>query len=474
MNPGNSSRRTIGYSAAVAIVVGSVIGSGVFMKPAAMAASLPSPLWLISTWIIAGFVSLFGGLLFAELGSMFPETGGIYVYLRKMYGDFPAFLYGWASLTVINTASVAAISFVCAQYADFFLHLPRLAAGLEKSVAWHIPLLGDLFPLQNIGVKALSIVLVLVLTVINYLSVRAGSSLQVVTTALKIGVIGALIVGIFFSSHGNLQNFVTNAQNKEGWGFFGGFVSALTGAFMAYDGWINLTFMGGELRDPQKNFPRSIFSGLFICIVVYILVNQAYLYVLPIDRMAASSLVASDAIGVAWGKTSEAIVAALIVICTFGAINGSLMSEARVTFAMSRDRLFLDWTGKEHPRFYTPGNALWLHAIWASLFILTGSFDMLADMFTFVSWVFYLMGAVGIFVLRKTMPGHSRPYKAWGYPYMPALFILFALFYVASTAWNDVSNYIDGKVPVINSLLGLAITALGIPVYLYCKRQNAK
>jgi APA family basic amino acid/polyamine antiporter len=171
-------------------------------------------------------------------------------------------------------------------------------------------------------------------------------------------------------------------------------------------------------------------------------------------------------------KTSAAIVSGLIVIFTFGAVNGSLMAEARVTYAMAKDGRFFSWTGKEHPRFKTPGNALWLHCIWASILIMSGSFDMLADLFTFVIWISYLLGAVGLIILRRKMPLHPRPYKVWGYPVVPILFIAFASFYLVSTIWNDVSGYLDGKVPVINSLLGLVITALGIPLYWYFRKRR--
>lgn len=468
-----SDQKSIGFKAATAVVIGSIIGSGIFMKPAVMAAQVSSPVWLIVVWIVAGTFSLFGALIYAEAGCMFPQTGGLYVYLRHMYGEFVAFLYGWAAFTVINTASVAAISFVCAQYADFFTHLPRLPHTVEQSVVWHIPFLGNLYPLDNMGVKSIAIALVLGLTLVNYLSVRAGSALQVVSTVIKIVVVALLVVGIFYSGNGTTANFINpSAQPKQGWSLTGGLVAALTGAFMAYDGWINLTFIGGEVRNPQKNIFRSLLTGVFVCIIMYLLVNQAYLYVLPIDKMAASSLVASDAIAVALGKTSGAIVAALIVICTFGAINGNTMAISRVTYAMARDGLFIPWAGKEHPRFHTPGNALWLHGLLATFFIISGSFDLLADMFTFVTWAAYLLGAIGILILRKRRPDQPRPYKVWGYPVVPGLFIAFAAFYLVSTIWNDVNNYIHGRVPVINSLLGLFVTALGVPVYLHYKRKK--
>ncbi len=438
-----------------------------------MAAQTGSPVWLTIVWIVAGIFSLIGALIFAEVGCMFPQTGGLYVYLRHMYGEFVAFLYGWAGFTVINTASVAAIAFVCAQYADFFVHMPRFDAAIERSVVWHIPFLGNLYPLANAGVKLMAIVLVLGLTLVNYLSVRAGSSLQLVSTVIKMVVVALLIAGIFYSGNGTTANFINpSAHPKQGWSLTGGLIAALTGAFMAYDGWINITFLGGEVRHPQKNIFRSLVTGVLTCIIVYLLINQAYLYVLPIDRMAVSPLVASDAIAVALGKTSGAIVAALIVICTFGAINGNTMATARVSYAMGKDRLFFPWTAKEHPRFHTPGNALWLHGIWAAFLIISGSFDMLADMFTFVTWAAYLLGAIGIIILRRRMPDRQRPYKVWGYPVTPWFFFALADFYLVSTIVNDVRNYFNDRVPVINSLLGLFVTALGIPVYLYYRRRK--
>lgn len=470
-----SVRRMLGFWSATSIVVGSIIGSGVFMKPATMAAQTASPVWLALVWVMAGIFSLFGGLIYAEVGAMFPQTGGLYIFFQKMFGDFFAFMYGWAGFAVINTASVAAISFVCAQYADFFLHLPQFSEATEKAVIWHIPLLGNLYPLENAGVKSLAIALILGLTWLNYRSVKAGGIVQVISTLIKVGVIILLVFGIFCSGKGSLDHFVQPSSHpKEGWQLIGGLVAALTGAFMAYDGWVNVTFVGGEIKDPQRNIPRSLLFGLLSCIIIYLLVNQAYLYVLPVDQMAGSSLVAADAIAIAMGETSGAVVAAMIVICTFGAINGNTMTEARVTYAMGKDHLFFSFTGKEHPKYGTPGNALWLHFAWASLLVISGSFDMLADMFTFIAWVAYIFGAIGVFVLRRKMPDHPRPYKVWGYPVVPLLFIAFAAFYVVSTIMNDVNKYNSGETPVINSLLGLAITALGVPLYLYFRRSKTK
>ncbi len=444
------------------------------MKPSTMAAQLGSPVWLTLVWIIAGLFSLFGALIFAELGAMIPETGGIYVYFRRMFGDFIAFLYGWAAFAVINTAAVAAISFVCAEYADYFLHLPRFDTATELACVWRIPFIGDLYPLQNFGIKSLAVAIVIGLSALNCRSVKAGSSFQLISTIIKITVIVALIAGILFSGEGSFQNFFHAENPKEGMNLLSGIVVAMTGAFLAYDGWINVTFIAGEIKQPQKNIPRSLIVGVFACIVVYVLVNQAYLYVLPVEKLASSSLVASDAISVALGSTSGAIVAAMIVICTLGAVNGNLMASCRVTYAMGNDKVFLPWAGKTHKRYHTPGNAVWLHAVWTSLFIITGSFDMLADMFVFITWIAYLFGAIGIFLLRKKMPDQPRPYKIWGYPIVPILFIAFSSFYLISTVWNDVTNYLNNRQPVINSVLGMVITAVGVPLYYHYRRKNIK
>jgi APA family basic amino acid/polyamine antiporter len=474
MQTTSSLARKIGFWSATSVIIGSIIGSGVFMKPSSMAEQLGSPVWLTIVWVVAGLFSLFGALVYAELGAMMPETGGNYVYFRKMFGNFTAFLYGWAAFSVINTAAVAAIAFVCADYANYFLHLPVFSGEVVKANVWHIPFIGDLYPLQNFGVKMLAVALVLALTFLNYLSVKAGSYLQVVSTFLKIAVIGALVFGIFFSGQGSLQNFVHADAPKHGGALLNGIIAAMTGAFFAYDGWINIASMAGEVKQPQKNIPRSLWLGVFICIVVYVLVNQAYLYVLPVEKVASSGLVAADAIAVALGNTGGAIIAAMIAVCTFGALNGNVMATTRITYAMGKDKIFAAWAGKEHPKFQTPGNALWLHAVWTWVFIVSGSFDMLADMFVFITWIAYGLGAVGIFMLRRKMPAADRPYKIWGHPMVTILFIAFTAFYLVTTVYIDVSNYLDKGQPVINSLLGLLLTTTGIPFYYYyrCKYKR--
>ena len=472
MSSTSSLAKKIGFWASTSIIIGSIIGSGVFMKPASMAAQLGSPIWLTTIWVIAGMFSLFGALIFAELGAMIPETGGLYVYFRKMFGEFIGFLYGWAAFAVINTTAVAAISFVCAQYADYFLHLPRLDAVTEHSIIWHIPYIGDLFPLENLGVKSLAILLVLIFTTINYLSTKAGSAFQVISTFIKVAALVLLVFGIFLSGNGSFGNFIAAEHPKQTGALLSGIMAALTGAFFAYDGWVNITMVAGEVKNPQKNIPKSLFVGVLTCIVIYVLVNQAYLYVMPVEQVAGSLLVAADAMTIALGNAGGAIIAALIVICTLGAINGNTLATVRVTYAMGKDKVFLPWAGKEHKRFQTPGNALWLHGIWTSLFIITGSFDMLADIMVFMTWIFYVLGAIGIFILRKKMADAERPYKIWRHPFITFLFIAFSSFFLVATIYNDITNYLSGKQPVINSVLGLLIAALGIPLYFYFRKKK--
>src|SRR5215204_2797979 len=472
--PAQKLQRQLGLWASISIVVGSIIGSGIFMKPATMAGQVGSPLILLMVWVIAGVVSLFGGMINAEVGTLLPKTGGQYVFFRHMYGDFFAFLYGWASLSVINTASVASISFVFAQYAGYFLDLPRFSPELEKSVSLAIPFIGKIFPLDNIGVKSLAALLIVIFTWINYYSVKAGGAVQVFFSVLKLGALIMVVLLIFFSGKGSFQNFFTVSSDRDEsfWGMVSGFIAACSGALMAYDGWNNLGFVAGEIKNPGKNIPRGLIIGLGTCLLMYVLITQAYLYVLPIDEMKKSSLVASDALRVVMGVGGGGLVALLVMISTAGATNGNILPCARITFAMAEQNKFFPWAGKVHPRFRTPGNALLLQGIWACLFVLSGSFDMLTDMFVFVSWLFYGFGAYGIFLLRKKMPEAERPYKVWGYPVVPIIFILFAAFYFVVTLYTDITNYIAGKTVFINSVFGLLVTIMGIPLYWYFNRKN--
>ncbi len=465
--------RTFGLSSSISIVVGGIIGSGIFMKPALMASELGSPLLLIVVWVLAGVLTLFGALTNAEVAAMIPETGGQYVFFQKMYGDFVAFLYGWAAFAVFNTAGVASIAFVLATYAEYFIKLPHFSKETEQLIYLFIPGIGKIFPLENMGVKSLTILVVGGLTWVNYRSVESGGRLQVVFTVLKVAAMVFLIFGLLLGGNGKWSNVTTPSTliHHSGWSMLLAIIAATSGAFWGYDGWNNITFVAGEIKNPQKNIPKSLLIGLLITIITYGLITLAYTYVLPIDQIASSTFVASDATQKVFGLAGGGLIAVLVIVSTFGTTNGNILATARVSFAMAQEKRFFYWVSAVHPRFKTPGNALVLHAIWTSLLVLSGSFDMLTDMLVFVSWLFYGLSAVGIFILRKKMPLAERPYKVWGYPFVPAFFILITFLFLTLTLTNDISNYLSGATPLINSLFGLLLTALGIPLYFYFRRR---
>ena len=465
---------SLGLSAAISIVVGCLIGSGIFMKPATMASQVGSPEILIAVWIGAGIITLFGAMSNAEVAAMFPETGGQYIFFRHMYGDFFAFLYGWSAFAVFNTAGVASIAYVMGTYLEYFISLPRLPVESERVIDLYLPYIGHIYPLQNIGVKGATIAVVLALTFLNYRSTILGGRFLVFLTSLKVVAILVVIVALFFSPTGELSNFVTDSStiSLTGWALVGGIIAATSGAFWGYDGWNTISFVGGEIKNPQVAIPRALLIGITLCITIYTLINLAFLYVLPIDAMAASSMVATDAMQVAFGILAASLVAGLILLTTFGAVHGNALSVARVTFAMSAEGSFFKSIGKVHPRFQTPGNALWLHGVWTSLLVLSGTFDTLTDMVIFSSWFFYGMSTLGTMILRKKMPKAERPYKVMGYPYVPIVFIVFTFFFLVLTVVNDVNNYLTGRTAIINSVFSILLMLIGVPLYYYFRKRK--
>jgi len=467
-------QRTLGLWPTISIIVGGVIGSGIFLKPSLMASQLGSPELLLLVWVAAGIITLFGALSNAEVAAMLPETGGQYVFFRYMYGDFVAFLYGWAAFAVFNTAGVASIAYVAGTYAEYYIPLPHLSIEAEQSFYVFIPFIGKIFPLQNIGVKASTVLVIIVLTIVNYRSTKNGGHLQVIFTLLKVVAIGLLIVGIFSLGKGHATNFTANALNQPaGWALLMAIVAAFSGAFWGYDGWNNITFVAGEIKDPQKTIPKSLLLGLACCIIIYALINLSYLFVMDITQIATTSFVASHAAQLAMGGIGGAMIALLVIISGVGAANGNILATARVTFAMAQERRFFNWTSFVHPKFGTPANALFLHCIWTCLLVFSGSFDMLTDMLIFVSWLFYGLSTFGIFILRRKMPHVHRPYKVWGYPIVPALFVLIATFFLVITLSTDIHNYSTGNSPIINSAFGLLLVLLGAPFYYYFKKSKS-
>jgi APA family basic amino acid/polyamine antiporter len=469
-------KRTIGLSTAIALVIGTIIGSGIFMRPAEMAALLGSPILIFSVWIVAGLFTMLSVMVLAEVAAMIPETGGPYAFMRHMYGNFWSYLYGWAAFAVINCAGGAGIAFITSQYLEYFFTLPRFSPEIEQSVVLHIPLVGDLLPLQNFGVKSLTIFLLCLLTFISYRSTKTSGLLMSVFAAAKVAAIILLVGGLFISGKGSFSNFIQSSEiiNPAGFALVTALVAASNGALQAFDGSSNMLYLTGEIKDPGRNIPRSLFIGLSACIVIYLLINAAMIYVLPVDKMADSSLVASDAATIAFGIIGGGLIAFLISLSVLGTTASNVFTPPRMTFAMAKDRHFFQVAGRIHPKFHTPGNALVVHLGVMILMVLSGSFFILADMYIFITWTFNLMLMIGLFILRKKMPDKERPYRVWGYPWVPIIVILFNAFYLIITLIDDIQNYIEGKTRLMNSVFGLVITAAGIPLYYYFRWKYKK
>ncbi len=467
-------KRTISFTTAASLVVGGVIGSGIFMRPAEMAGQLGSPFLIMIAWVIAGIITLLSAMSTAEIGAMMPETGGQYVYMKKIYGDFWGYLFGWANFAVINTAGTAAIAFIVGQYFEYFVKLPRFSETVEQSTFFHIPMMGDIFPLQNFGVKIFTILVLAVLSFIGYYSTKAGGALQRWLTYIKVVAILFLVFGLFFSGKGNLQNFITEDHGIRPVGFalVAAMVAACNGALQAFDGYGIMLTIGGEIKNPGKNIPRSLILGLIVCMIVYLLITAAMMYILPVGIMANSSLVAADATELAFGTIGGGIIAGLICLNVLGTANGNVFTAPRMTFAMAGQGNFFNWTGVINKKHQTPGNAFVLHFAWMFILVLSGSFTILADIYIFIVWLFNLMLVAGVIILRKKMPDAERPYKVWGYPWVPVIVIIFNLFYLVMTMYNDIHNYTTGKANTINSVIGLLLTAIGIPLYFYFRKNR--
>jgi APA family basic amino acid/polyamine antiporter len=516
MNPGPPQRSAgllpaLGLFSTVMLVVGGVIGSGIFRKPGVMAAQLGSPELLLLVWLLAGVITLFGALTNAEIAGLIPETGGQYVYFERMYGPFFAFLYGWALFAIIQCGSIAAVAFVFAEYAAQFAPLPEFSAAVA---AWsfHLPFIGDVTPLADIGTKALAAALILLLTAVNFIGVRFGGLVQNVFTVAKVAAMLLLVLGAFLFTDGpggrgaatattspdpirtnipqaghpdgvamNGDGGVAAAPSQRGGATaLGGFAlvaaiaAALQGAFWSYDGWNKLTYIAGEVKSPQRNIPLGLLWGMLIVTAIYLLMNLAYAWVLPIEEMAGSKLVAADVaerIAPGGGRW----IAAAVMISTFGAANAIILATARVYFSMARMNVFPRFIGRAHPRFHTPGASLVAQGFWSVALLFSGTFDMLTDTLIFVTWIFYVAGAYGVFVLRRKMPGAPRAYKVPGYPLVPWLFILFALAFLGFTIRHDFAAYhaavVAGQPALLNSVFGVALVLAGAPVYFFYRSR---
>jgi amino acid transporter len=418
------------------INVGTMIASAIFIVPATVAAQVPGSALMILVWVVGGVVSLLGALSVAELGAAYPEAGGQYAYLREAYGPVWGFLYGWANFAVINPASIAAIAVGFASYLGVFIHLSPLA-------------------IQGIAVASIA-----GLTALNCLGVRLGATTQNVLTFLKMGALAALIVTAFLLPGGSATNFqpVWPAGSASGW--IGPFGVAMVAVLWAYDGWIETTYVGSEIKDPGRNLPRSIILSTVIVIAFYVLASVAYSYVLSPAQMAGATLVASDVAQVTLGAVGAGFVAAAILVSTLGANNGIVLTAARIPYAMARGGLFFRSQGNVHSRFATPAVALLTQGVISSALALTGRYDQLFTYVVFAQFVFYALSAGAVLLLRRKAPQVARPYRTWGYPVTPLVFIAFALWLV----WNTILE------SPREAAVGAGLILLGLPGYWYWKR----
>lgn len=473
----------LGLMTTITIVVGAVIGSGIFRTPGSMASDLlatgvGTEGLLIALWIGAGVITLLGAMSNAEVASMIPETGGQYVFFERMYGRFPAFLYGWSVFSVIQTGSIAAIAYVFAEYTVRLLGI-GLTGEAISTAGFSIPLVGEIRPFFELSEKLIAAGAIAALTLVNYLGVRFGGIIQNLFTVLKVTALLLLGVLAFLldptTLPGGLPASATAAAASLP--LLAGIAGALQGAFWTYDGWNNVTYIAGEVRDPQKMIPRALIAGLVTIIAVYLIVNLAYAHVLPFEEMAGSVLVASDVADRLFTDGGRWI-ALLVAVSTFGTVNGTILASARVYFSMARKGLFPGVAAKVHPRFRTPSGALSLQAGWSILLLFSGTFNTLIDMLLFVSWLFYAAGGIGLFVLRRKEPQTPRPYRVPLYPFVPALFVMFALAYVVLTVYNDVVVYraalASGEPALLNAALGILLVLSGTPIYLFYRRRLSR
>jgi len=455
--------RGLTLTAAIMIAAGSMIGSGIFRKPATMAGQLMSPELLLIVWLVAGIITFIGALCNAEISGMIDATGGQYVYFQKMYGNFVSYLYGWSVFAVIQTGAQAAIAYVFGEYLCYFIKFPELPASIQN-FSFYIPIVGNIFPFAEYGAKVSAIVCILFLTGINYTGVVFGGAVQSFITYIKIASMVLLSILLLTSGSGSLENLSTGfaIPTSTSTNLFAVFGLAIAGAFWAYDGWNNLTFVAGEIKQPQRNVPLGLLFGTLIVVVVYMLINVAYLYVLPIEKMANSPLVAASAAEVVFGSSGASLISIAVIISTFGALNGSILATARVCFAMARNNMFIKSLDKIHPKFATPHTSLVAQGLWSCLLVLSGSFDTITDYVMFAAWLFYMLGAYGVIVLRKKMPDVHRPYKVWGYPYTPMIFVIFSFLFLVNTLIADYEN----------AAMGSLLILLGLPFYYWRIAKN--
>jgi APA family basic amino acid/polyamine antiporter len=445
--------RSLSLLDAILLLVSGVIGSSIFLTAKDIAGPLPQPALFFLVWIIGGIVSLFACFAFAELGAMFPASGGQYVYLREAYGDLVAFLYGWMLFTVANGGSIAALAVATATYAGAILpaigeqHVMFSAAGVSFTRA-HL----------------IALILIAILTTMNVIGVRWGTMLNNVSTWAKTLAMGAFVVLGLAIGEGSWSHFSAHGAGLSASMSFGqlssAFGVALIAVFFAYDGWVYVTWVSGEIKDPRRNVPLAMVTGILAVGAIYILMNVTYVYAMPLSQVAQSETIAHSAASVLFSPASAVWLSALVAISCLGAAASCTLSGARVYLAMAQDGIFFNRMARVHPRWRTPAFSLIGQGVWAALLTLSGRYDQLYTYVMYGMVLFYVLAVIGLFILRGTRPDAPRPYRCAGYPWIPGLYVLIA------TAWT--LNIVITRPK--EAVAGTLIILLGLPAYFYWKR----
>jgi APA family basic amino acid/polyamine antiporter len=450
-------KRDLGTWPAMSIVVGTVIGSGIFLVPRTMIQRVGSVEAVFAVWVVGGLLSLAGALSYAELAAAIPEAGGEYAYLRDAYGPLWGFLYSWTQLWVAKSGSIATLA------TGFFLYLTNFFPAFD-TVFYSIPLpIGPGGgPLDLRYGQIFAIVLILALAWLNYYGVKLGGNVQVAVTAVKVALIAFIILaGLVFgqahapSSGGPVVPFS-----------FAGFIAALVAALWAYDGWNNVSMVSSEIKEPQKNLPLALIGGTLAVIGIYLLANAAYFHVLSAHEVAGSQRVAADMLRKIAGSAGANAVSIAAMISIFAALNGSILSGARVPYAAAREGYFFNALARVHPQHRTPGVSIIVLTIWACVLVLSGRYDDLFNLVIFASWILYGMTAAAVLVLRYKRPDLPRPYRTIGYPFVPILFVIGAIILLVWTLKDPQHRR--------ESIMGLAFMAAGLPFYFYWKHKRLR
>jgi basic amino acid/polyamine antiporter, APA family len=455
--------RTLGIGYVIIFVIANIIGSGVYKKIAPMAAELHSSVWILMAWIVGGIITLFGALSNAEVAGLLADTGGEFVYLKKIYNRFFSFMYGWSLFTVIQTATISSLAYVFAQSLNSIIQIPHVFSFLQDFTIG-----GFFFPFHDFGVKLTAILLILILTGLNISGLKSGAGVSKAIMFLVFTGLATIVVFGMTSIKTTPPDFMNVKELTNGTVTVSSFFTAMLATFWAYQGWVSVGFIGGEVKDPTRNIPKGIVTGVFIVIFIYLLVNITYLSLLSIPQLVSihesgNQIAAVEAVRTFWGTGGVMFISLLILVTTLGCTNASILTGARPYYAMAKEKLFHQGITKIN-RANVPSNSLLWQGIWASVLVLSGTFDQLTDMLIFAVFIFYGATTLGVFILRRTMPDVPRPYKVWGYPVVPAIFILFCIGLFFNTIITRPRE----------AAIGMILILSGIPVYLYLKRKNSK